>query len=98
MTAARPDGTRARRLRHGRLMRAFTLIEILVVVAVIAILASVTLPTLAGATAPLARPSADLIEDDLRRGRGAGRAAWRAPGEEVGAYRARSRLQAAADV
>lgn len=50
-------------------LRAFTLIEVLVVVLVLAILASVTLPTLAGAAAPIARPVAELLENDLRRGR-----------------------------
>lgn len=49
--------------------RAFTLVEVMVVVLVLAILASVAVPSLVGATAPLARPIADLIETDLRLGR-----------------------------
>ena len=48
---------------------AFTLIEILVVVVILGILASLALPTLAGAVAPLSRPVADLIENDLRLAR-----------------------------
>lgn len=63
MTLRAPTPLPARRLR------AFTLVEVLVVVIVLAILASVALPTLAGASAPIARPIADLLENDLRRAR-----------------------------
>lgn len=59
-----PASTRSRPAL--RAARGFTLIEMLVVVVVMAILASVALPTLAGASAPLARPIADLLENDLR--------------------------------
>ncbi len=49
--------------------RAFTLVELIVVIAVVAILASIAIPTVAGAVTPLARPVAELIECDLRRAR-----------------------------
>lgn len=45
----------------------FTLIEVLIVVLVLAIFASMVVPGLANAQAPIPRPLADLIELDLRR-------------------------------
>lgn len=50
-------------------MRGFTLVELLIVAVVLAVLASIVVPTLGSATAPLPRPLADLIEHDLRRAR-----------------------------
>ena len=52
-----------------RARRAFTLVEILVVVVVMAILASLVVPSLANATAPLPRALSDLLEADFRRAR-----------------------------
>jgi prepilin-type N-terminal cleavage/methylation domain-containing protein len=49
--------------------RAFTLVEIMIVVLVLAILASLVVPTLANAAAPLPRAIADLLEADFRRAR-----------------------------
>ena len=59
------DATRAR----AALRRAFTLVEVLIVVLVVAILASLVVPSLANATAPLPRTIADLLEADFRRAR-----------------------------
>lgn len=58
---SRPTGMSAR--------RAFTLIEVMIVVLVLAILASLVVPSLANATAPLPRSIADLLEADFRRAR-----------------------------
>lgn len=57
--------------RHRRCSarRAFSLIEVLIVVLVLAILASLVVPSLANATAPLPRTIADLLEADFRRAR-----------------------------
>ncbi|MEY3142676.1 MAG: hypothetical protein RLY21_1169 [Planctomycetota bacterium] len=57
--------------RHRRCSarRAFSLIEIVIVVLVLAILASLVVPSLANATAPLPRTIADLLEADFRRAR-----------------------------
>ena len=65
---ARRTNLDARRTRAST-RRAFTLIEILLVVLVVAILASLVIPNLANATAPLPRTIADLLEADFRRAR-----------------------------
>ena len=52
-----------------RARRAFTLVEILIVVVVMALLASLVVPSLANATAPLPRAVSDLLEADFRRAR-----------------------------
>lgn len=67
MTPPRPDLTAP--IAPNRARRAFTLVEILVVVVVMAILASLVVPSLANATAPLPRALSDLLEADFRRAR-----------------------------
>jgi prepilin-type N-terminal cleavage/methylation domain-containing protein len=52
-----------------RRARAFTLVELLLVVVVLAIMASLVVPTLANAAAPLTDQLAALLEADLKRGR-----------------------------
>jgi prepilin-type N-terminal cleavage/methylation domain-containing protein len=53
----------------SRLARAFTLVELLLVVLVLAVMASLVVPTLANALAPIAEHVAALLESDLRRAR-----------------------------
>jgi prepilin-type N-terminal cleavage/methylation domain-containing protein len=54
-------------MARSSLRRAFTLIELVVVVAILAVLAAAVLPGLANAATPTARPVVDLLEADLRR-------------------------------
>lgn len=82
----------------ARGLRAFTLVEVLVVVIVLAILASVALPTLAGASAPIARPIADLLENDLRRARLEAMGSMRETVLAIGADRDSWWLQPAGDL
>jgi len=61
-------------LRHSlrvawRRARAFSLMEMLVVVALLGVLASLVVPNLAGATTPLPREIGRVLELDLRRAR-----------------------------
>jgi prepilin-type N-terminal cleavage/methylation domain-containing protein len=63
-----PDGLGAQRALAA-LRRAFTLVEVLIVVLLLGILASLVVPSLANATAPLPRTVADLLEADFRRAR-----------------------------
>lgn len=86
---------RVRPGRHRRALRAFTLIELLIVIVVLAILASLALPTLAAATGPLARPIADLLENDLRLARLEAMGATRSTTLVIGASRDRWWLQPA---
>lgn len=52
-----------------RRLRAFTLVEVMIVVLVVAILASLVVPSLASATAPLPRTIGDVLDADFRRAR-----------------------------
>ncbi|MBI1304525.1 MAG: prepilin-type N-terminal cleavage/methylation domain-containing protein [Phycisphaera sp.] len=61
--------TRASERRATRAARAFSLMEILVVTTLLAVLASLVVPNLAGATAPLPREVGRVLELDLRRAR-----------------------------
>lgn len=63
-----PSKVRAGRTR-GRRAAGFTLIEVLIVVFIVAILASLVVPSLANAAAPLPRTVGDLLEADFRRAR-----------------------------
>lgn len=51
----------------ARLRRAFTLVEVLIVVTLVAILAALVAPGLANATAPLPQTIASTLEIDMRR-------------------------------
>lgn len=55
------------RCAHAPLRRAFTLVEVLIVVALLAILATLVAPSLANATAPLPRTIVSTLEIDMRR-------------------------------
>lgn len=70
MNAPRSNASHGRaRHRWCPARRAFSLVEVLIVVLVLAILASLVVPSLANATAPLPRTIADLLEADFRRAR-----------------------------
>ena len=47
----------------------FTIVELLLVVIALGVIASLVVPSLANATAPVPRPVADLLQNDLRRAR-----------------------------
>ena len=57
------------RRAFARARRAFSLVELFIVVVVLAILASLVMPSMANATAPLPRTVGDLLEADFRRAR-----------------------------
>jgi len=54
---------------NRRFAKAFTLVEILLVALILAVMASLVVPTLANASAPLNDQVSALIDADLRRGR-----------------------------
>jgi prepilin-type N-terminal cleavage/methylation domain-containing protein len=54
---------------NPRFAKAFTLIEILLVALILAVMASLVVPTLASASAPLNEQVSALLDADLRRGR-----------------------------
>lgn len=54
---------------NRRFAKAFTLVEILLVALILAVMASLVVPTLANATAPLNDQVSALLDADLRRGR-----------------------------
>lgn len=77
----------------SRCAKAFSLIEVLLVVLVLAIMASLVVPTLAGAAAPLSDQVAATLEADLKRGRLAAMGAMQRTVLVVGADRDRWWLQ-----
>ena len=54
---------------RARLRLGFTIVELLLVVIALGVIASLVVPSLANATAPIPRPIADLLQHDLRRAR-----------------------------
>ncbi|MEY3142081.1 MAG: hypothetical protein RLY21_574 [Planctomycetota bacterium] len=54
---------------NSRLTRAFTLVELLLVVLILAIMASLVVPTIANASAPINDQVSALLEADMKRGK-----------------------------
>ena len=82
----------------SRFTRAFTLIELLLVVLILAIMASLVVPTLANATAPINDQVSALLEADMKRGKLSAMGAMTPTMLVVGADRNRWWLQPAGKV
>lgn len=78
--------------------RAFTLVEVLIVVLILGIMATLALPNLANATAPLTAPIGELLAEDLRRARLESMSLLKETVVVVGADRDRWWIQAAGEL